>query len=262
MAEAFNSYFSNVGLKLAAEIPSPKFTPESYLTPTNKTFSIQTPTIATVCRLLKSVDKEKSVGLDNIPNKLLKIAADLVAPSLTVIFTQSINTGVFSSDRKEARVSPLHKNGVKNDPSNYRPISVILAVSKILEKIIFDQLYAYLNDNNLLSLCQSGFRSLHSTLTALLEATNDWCVNVDNEMLNGVVFVDLKKAFDTIDHGIVVRKLKCFGVDTAGIRWFESLSLWQISKMFCQWQTFKFYWSYLWCSTRKQLGTSIISCLH
>ena len=133
-----------------------------------------------------------------------------------------MNTGVFPFDSKDARVSPLHKNGVKNDPSNYRPISVIPAVSKIFEKIIFDQLYAYLNDNNLLSQCQSGFRSLHSTLTALLEATNDWCVDVDNEMLNGVVFVDLKKAFDTIDHGILVRKLECYGVDTAGIRWFES----------------------------------------
>ena len=80
----------------------------------------------------------------------------MVGPSLTVIFTQSINTGVFPSDRKEARVSPLHKIGVKNDPSNYRPISVIPAVSKIFEKIILDQLYAYLNDNNLLSQCQSG----------------------------------------------------------------------------------------------------------
>ena len=67
MAEAFNSYFSNVGVNLAAEISSPKFTPESYPTPTNKTFSIQTPTIATVCRLLKSIDEKKSVGLDNIP---------------------------------------------------------------------------------------------------------------------------------------------------------------------------------------------------
>ena len=94
-----------------------------------------------------------------------------------------------------------------------------------MEKIIFEQLYAYLNDNNLLSQCQSGFRSLYSTLTALLEATNDWCVNVDNGLLNGVVFIDLKKAFDTIDHGIFLQKLECYGVDTAGIRWFESYLL-------------------------------------
>ena len=175
MAEVFNSYFTNVGVNLAAKIPSLKFTPESYLTPTDKICSIQIPTTTTVYRLLKAIDENKSVGLDNIPNKLLKMAADVVAPSLTEIFSQSINTGIFPNYWKEARVSPLFKNGVKNNPNNYRPISIIPAVSKIFEKIIFDQLYAYLNDNNLLSQCQSGFRSLYSTLTALLEATNNWC---------------------------------------------------------------------------------------
>ena len=127
MAEAFNSYFTNVGVNLAAKIPSPKFTPESYLTPTDKIFSIQIATIATVCRLIKAIDENKSVGLDNIPNKLLKMTADVVAPSLTEIFSQSINTGIFPNDWKEARVSPLFKNGVKNDRNNYRPISIIPA---------------------------------------------------------------------------------------------------------------------------------------
>ena len=125
-----------------------------------------------VKRLLKNIDEKKSVGLDKIPNKLLKIAADVVAPSLTEIFIQSINTGIFPNEWKEARVSPSYKHGAKSDPSNYRPISVIPTVSKIYEKIIYDQLYAYLNVNNLLTYCQSGFRSFHSTLTALLEATN------------------------------------------------------------------------------------------
>ena len=77
---------------------------------------------------------------------------------------------------------------------------VIPTVSKIYEKIIYDQLYDYLNANNLLTYCQSGFRSFHSILTALVEATNEWSVNVDNGLLNGVVFIDLKKAFDTIEH--------------------------------------------------------------
>ena len=128
MAEAFNSYFTNVGVNLAANIPSPKFTPQSYLTPTDKIFSIQTPTIATVCRLLKVIDENKSVGLDNTLNKLLRMPADVVAPSVTKIFSKSINTGIFPNDWKETRVSPLFKNGVKNDPNNYRPISIIPAV--------------------------------------------------------------------------------------------------------------------------------------
>ena len=85
------------------------------------------------------------------------------------------------------------QKGAKTDPNNYRPISVIPIVSKIFEKIIYDQLYAYLNNNNLLNNCQSGFRSLHSTLTALIEATNNWSLNIDNGLINGVIFIDLKK---------------------------------------------------------------------
>ena len=76
--------------------------------------------------------------------------------------------------------------------------------------------------SNRITSCQSGFRSLHSTLTALLEATNSWSVNIDNGFLNGVVFIDLKKAFDTIDHEIILRKLSYFGADQATIKWFQS----------------------------------------
>ena len=99
---------------------------------------------------------------------------------------------------------------------------VCAVVSKVLEKLVYDQLYHYLNDNKLLSSCQSGFRSLHSTITALLEATNSWSVNIDNGFLNGVVFIDLKKAFDTIDHEIILRKMSYFGANQETITWFQS----------------------------------------
>jgi len=94
-------------------------------------------------------------------------------------------------------------------------------VSKIFEKIVYDQLYEYLNDNKPLSNCQSGFRPLHSTLTALLEATNSWSVNIDNGLLNGVVFIDLKKAIAMIDHEIMLRKMSFFGVDHNTLKWFQ-----------------------------------------
>ena len=180
------------------------------------------PTVETVYKLLTKIDEKKSVGLDNIPHKLIKIAADVVAPSLTVIFTASINTGIFPQEGKESRVSPVYKSGARNDPSNYRPISVIPVVAKIFEKIVYEQLYEYLDNYNLLTTCQSGFRSLHSTLTALVEATNSWSVNIDNGLVNGVVFIDLKKAFDTIDHNIIPKKLGNYGVDLNSLKWFES----------------------------------------
>ena len=222
MAEAFNNYFSNVGKNLADEIPLAQYEPGVYLNPTDTRFSLKLPTVDKVYNLLRTIDEKKCVGLDKIPNKLLKMAANVVAPSLTAIFSASICTGIFPQEWKASRVSPVYKNGSRNNPSNYRPISVIPTVAKIFEKIVYDQLYEYLDSHNLLNASQSGFRSLHSTLTALLEATNSWSVNIDNGLVNGVVFIDLKKAFDTIDHKILLQKLENYGVDPNGLKWFKS----------------------------------------
>ncbi|CAB4027030.1 Hypothetical predicted protein, partial [Paramuricea clavata] len=154
--------------------------------------------------------------------RFLKIAASVIAHSLTGIFTASINTGIFPYEWKASRVTPVFKSGTRNNPGNYRPISIIPCVAKIFEKIIFDQLHGYLDSNNLLNTCQYGFRPFHSTLTALLEATSDWSMNIDNGLINGVVFIDLKKAFDTIDHQIILQKLKNYGIDETSLTWFHS----------------------------------------
>ncbi len=141
---------------------------------------------------------------------------------MTGIFSASIRTGIFPNEWKASRVTPIFTSGPKSNPSNYRPISIIPAIAKIFEKIISDQLYEYLNTNEILTSCQSGFRSLHSTVTAMLEATSDWSMNIDNGLINGVVFIDLKKAFDTIDHQIMLQKLRNYGIDQMSLTWFES----------------------------------------
>ena len=182
----------------------------------------QTPSIDIVLNILKKIDDKKATGLDKIPSKLLKTAACIIAPSLTAIFSKSILTGIYPSEWKTAKVTPVFKKGIKSDPNNYRPISVIPIVSKVFEKIVYNQLYHYLNESKLLFSCQSEFRSLHSTLTALLEATNDWSVNIDNGLLNGFVFIYFTKAFDTIDHEIILRKMSFLGFDQVAIRWFLS----------------------------------------
>ena len=222
IAEAFNNHFTNIGQSLAQEIPSSEIDPLSYVNPVDGVFSFQRINAQKVIKLLKALDVSKATGLDKIPNRLLKIAADVVATSLTGIFNQSLVTGTFPSDWKMAKVSPIFKNGSKSDLNNYRPISVIPTVAKIFEKIIYDQLYQYLNENDLLSSGQSGFRSLHSTLTALLETNDNWCVNIDRGLLNGVIFIDLRKAFDTIDHEIILKKLTKYGVDQDALKWFKS----------------------------------------
>ena len=222
IAQIINDHFTNVAQVLAQDIPVVDVNPESYLKPTDHSFSLQIPSVDIVSNVLSKIDEKKATGLDMIPSKLLKMAANIVAPSFTSIFSKSILTGIYPNDWKTAKVTPLFKKGIKSDPNNYRPISVIPIISKVFERIVYNQLFHYLDDNKLLPGCQSGFRSLHSTLTALLEATNAWSVNIDNGLLNGVVFIDLTKAFDTIDHEIILRKMSYLGVDQAAIKWFSS----------------------------------------
>ena len=109
--------------------------------------------------------------------RLLRECADLVASSLCAIFNRSIVSGVFPTEWKSTKVIPLSKQGERSDLNNYRPISIIPVVAKVFERIVYNQFYEYLTENNQISCNQSGFRSLHSTATALVETTGNWAFN-------------------------------------------------------------------------------------
>ena len=178
-ADGFNNYFSNIGPDLASRNDSSSYNFESYFKHTKSEFAAFKPVVSHVHRLLPGLSSNEATGIDKISSKIIKIAAPVIPDSLTDIFNQSVTLSCFPDEWKTAKVIPLYKNGQRNVPGNYRSISVLPANSKILERILYDQLYSYLTKYELLSNCQFDFRKFHSTATALLNRTNDWYVNLD-----------------------------------------------------------------------------------
>ena len=174
---------------------------------------------------LNDIKFRKSPGVDGISIKLLKDASNIVAGPLVNIFNVSLQRAIFPNDWKLAKVTPIFKEGNKADCGNYRPISVISAVAKLFEKLVYRQLSSFLTLNGILVEQQSGFRHKHSTETALLSSTNEWLFNMDRGLLSGVLFLDLKKAFDTVDHHILLSKLGLCGIKGTSLKWFESIFL-------------------------------------
>lgn len=223
VAEIFNEFFSGIGPQLASSITSRRdITKFGSLRPTRNSFFMRPTTKQEVIVEIKELDSSKSCGPDGIPATFLKTHYDFFAELLTDVFNEIIDTGLYPDFLKIARVIPIHKSGSKKDPNNYRPISVLSVFNKVLERLIVRRLTKFLEVTDALYHYQYGFRVGSNTLTATSELVDDIYDAMDKRKVVGVLFLDLKKAFDTIDHAVMLQKLDNYGIRGTANRLIQS----------------------------------------
>ena len=224
IADFFNHYFVNIGPPLSSRqnlVKTDNY--QNFLkTPLNTKFCFKNINNMTVLKTIESLNSKHSSGYDGISTAILKQLRFEVNKPLTILINQTFNTGIFPDKLKIAKVIPLFKTGDKQLFVNYRPISLLPAVSKVYEKIMYDQIYAYLENNNILYKSQYGFRNKHSTELASLELTDQIVNNMEKKQVPFAIFMDLSKAFDTLNHEILLTKFKYYGIYGTSLNLLES----------------------------------------
>ena len=163
-----------------------------------------------------------TAGYDELPSSIMKQCVETYVKQLTFLINMSITQGNFPNELKIARVIPLYKGEDTQLIENYRPISVLPYFSKIFEKVMFTYVIEFLDENNILYEYQFGFRKNHSTSHAIITLVERVTKALDTGKYVVGVFLDLKKAFDTVDHAILLRKLECYGIRGNILNWFTS----------------------------------------
>ena len=224
--ETFNEHFVSIGEKLVVEIPPSVDSSLHYLSKTKKAeakFHFEKIYPNQVHRLLDKLKTGKASGIDLMSlisfQRLLRI---YLAKSLCDIFNASIENKIFLQDFKIAKVTPIFKGSLTDDLSNYRSISVLSTIARTFEKLLYSHLYEFLSENDILGDRQWGFRSLHSTALAFINRSNNWFINIDSGGIMSTVLLDIKKAFDTIDHEILWQKLEYYGVGDEELSFLKS----------------------------------------
>ena len=226
----FKNFFSNLASDLVNKLPmasniftdtsTTKFYEGYNIIPNS--FNFYEINESYIYKQLIAINSHKAAGIDNISGRFLKDGSKVLALPISQICNLSIKLSTFPKDCKVAKITPLYKKGSRTEAKNYRPISLLPIISKVIEKTIHQQLEEYLSSNHIFYKFQSGFRSNHSTDTCLTYLSNKILTGFDNGLLTGLIAIDLQKAFDTIDHAILLRKMKILGFSENVIKWFTS----------------------------------------
>ena len=185
-------------------------------------FQLKPTTEVIVLKLLKNIDISKAAGIDNLPARFLKDGAVILAELVTKICNISIKSRIFPDPCKLAKLKPIFKKGSRMEPFNCRPISLLPVISKIFKKIVHGQMIDYIAQYNVLYKCQSSFRTKHLTDLCLSYLNKKILKGFDNGLFTGMILMDLQKVYDTINHNILLEKLKAIGFCDDTVNWFHS----------------------------------------
>ena len=217
----FNKYFTNIGNDLTKEFTNEPFSDTDLYA--DSIFEFNEINVNFVLHELLHLPLKSSHDILTIDCKLLRLSSPIIAPLLAHIFNLSLAQGILPVDLKTALVTPIFKNkGSKDYPGNFRPISVIPTIAKIMEKAVKIQIVNYFTENNFFCKQQSAYLKFHSTSTALHDLVDNWLSNIENGNINITVYLDLTKGFDIVSHEILFSKLAKYGIINTALEWFSS----------------------------------------
>lgn len=220
ICEHFNSFFVSIGQELANKIPQSQ---NKYYEKLNINSMILYPTNELEIRsIISKLNTKKSSGYDNISVNMIQKSAYKLSTILKVLINKSFVTGQVPNNSKIAKIIPIFKNGNKELVNNYRPISILPVLSKVIEKVMNQRLTNFLEQSDFFYPNQYGFRKNSNCETAVLDIVSDIQINLDKQNVCGIISLDLCKAFDTVDHKILLNKMYDIGIRGNAYHWFEN----------------------------------------